>query len=96
MADERRKGASDDGPDERTDKAREASSPPSPEATRGGAWLTYRYRLSGADTPVATGTIKAPSFLTAARRVLARGLGATGASPSASRAAGSRVAQSGG
>jgi hypothetical protein len=43
----------------------------------GGAWLTYRYRLGGADTPAATGTIKAPSFLVAARRALARGLGAT-------------------
>ena len=43
----------------------------------GGTWLTYRYRLEGADTPAATGTIKAPSFLVAARRALARGLGAT-------------------
>ena len=43
----------------------------------GGTWLTYRYRLEGADTPAATGTIKAPSFPVAARRTLARGLGAT-------------------
>ena len=92
MADEPRKGASDDGPDERTDDRTESSSP-APEATRGGAWLTYRYRLGGADTPAATGTIKAPSFLTAARRLLARRLGATiGATPAylRLRAAGER------
>lgn len=48
-----------------------------PGATRGGAWLTYRYRLGGEGTPEATGTMKAPSFLSAARRILARGLEAT-------------------
>ena len=42
----------------------------------GGAWLTYRYRFGGEGTPEATGTMKAPSFLSAARRILARGLGA--------------------
>ena len=45
-------------------------------AAGGGAWLTYRYRLGGEGTPDAAGTIKAPSFLSAARRILARGLGA--------------------
>ncbi|HEY0777933.1 MAG TPA: hypothetical protein VGD56_08190 [Gemmatirosa sp.] len=43
----------------------------------GGTWLTYRYRFSGEGTPESTGTVKAPSFLNAARRILARGLGAT-------------------
>jgi hypothetical protein len=46
-------------------------------AAGGGAWLTYRYRLGGEGTAEATGTMKAPSFLSAARRILARGLGAT-------------------
>ena len=49
-----------------------------PDATRGegrgGEWLTYRFRLGGEDTPEATGTMKAPSFLGAARRILARAL----------------------
>lgn len=43
-------------------------------AAGGGAWLTYRF--GGEGTPDATGTMKAPSFLNAARRILARGLGA--------------------
>jgi hypothetical protein len=46
-------------------------------AAGGGAWLTYRYRFGGEGTPEATGTMKAPSFPSAARRILARGLGAT-------------------
>lgn len=49
---------------------------------RGGTWLTYRYRLGGAATE-AQGTIKAPSFLTAARRLLAHRLaGHLGSQPS--------------
>jgi hypothetical protein len=48
----------------------------------GGTWLTYRYRLQGEGTTPATGTIKAPSFLAAARRLLARRLGdAVGPTP---------------
>jgi hypothetical protein len=51
------------------------------ESGRGGRWLTYRYRLGGGDAP-AQGTIKAPSFLSAARRLLERRLGAhLGAQP---------------
>lgn len=55
-------------------------------AARGGEWLTYRYRLGGEGTVEATGTMKAPSFGSAARRILARtvarGLGDTlGAGP---------------
>ena len=51
-------------------------------AGRGGEWLTYRFRLGGEDTPEATGTMKAPSFLSAARRILARGLiGTLGPTP---------------
>jgi hypothetical protein len=42
---------------------------------RGGAWLTYRYRLGGGAAD-AQGTIKAPSFLDAARRLLAGRLAA--------------------
>ena len=45
-------------------------------AAGGGAWLTYRYRFGGEGTPEATGTMKAPSFRSAAQRILARGLGA--------------------
>jgi hypothetical protein len=41
-------------------------------AGRGGTWLTYRYRFGGEGTAEASGTIKAPSVLTAARRLLAR------------------------
>ena len=40
--------------------------------TRGGDWLTYRYRLGGEGTPEAAGTMKAPSFRSAARRILVR------------------------
>ena len=50
---------------------------PPAEVPRGGEWLTYRYRLGGEGMPEATGTMKAPSFLSAARRILARGLGDT-------------------
>lgn len=39
---------------------------------RGGTWLTYRYRLGG--SAAAHGTIKAPSFLSAARRLVAQRL----------------------
>ena len=41
-----------------------------PEAGRGGPWLTYRYRFASGVGPQATGTIKAPSFLAAARRLV--------------------------
>lgn len=44
---------------------------------RGGTWLTYRYRVGGGATAEATGTMKAPSFLSAARQILARGLADT-------------------
>ena len=48
----------------------------------GGGWLTYRYRLGGETATAASGTIKAPSFLSAARRLLARRLaGHLGAAP---------------
>jgi hypothetical protein len=46
-------------------------------AANGAAWLTYRYRFAAEGVAEATGTMKAPSFLSAARRILARGLGAT-------------------
>jgi hypothetical protein len=47
----------------------------------GGTWLTYRYRLGGGASD-AQGTIKAPSFLEAARRLLAERLAAhVGAGP---------------
>jgi hypothetical protein len=64
----------DGAPDERDDD---------PDARpRGALWLTYRYRLAGDDTPAASGTIKAPSFLSAARRLVAGRLaGRLGASP---------------
>ena len=39
------------------------------ERGRGEAWLTYRYRLGGG-TAEASGTIKAPSFASAARRLV--------------------------
>ena len=59
----------DDEPDDEADDA------------RGGLWLTYRYRLGGG-AQEAQGTIKAPSFLSAARRLLARRLSAhLGAGP---------------
>jgi uncharacterized membrane protein YvlD (DUF360 family) len=41
---------------------------------RGGSWLTYAYRFGSATVPHASGTIKAPSFDEAARRLLARRL----------------------
>lgn len=63
-------GPPDAGPDD-------ALAAPPATATRGGTWLTYRYRLGGEGTPDATGTMKAPTFLSAAHRILARGLGAT-------------------
>ena len=44
------------------------------ELPRGGRWLTYRYRLGGEGVAEASGTIKAPSFLTAARRLVDRRL----------------------
>jgi hypothetical protein len=77
MTDEPRARADDGHTDPASDAATGAPPPASPAATRGGAWLTYRYRFGGEGTPEATGTIKAPSFLTAARRALARGLDAT-------------------
>ena len=40
-----------------------------------GSWLTYRYRLGGPDVTERAGTMKAPSFLDAARRIVARHLG---------------------
>ena len=49
--------------------------------TSGGTWLTYRYRLGGGAAD-AQGTIKAPSFLSAARRLFERRLAAhLGAGP---------------
>ena len=39
-----------------------------------GAWLTYAYRFGSATVPHASGTIKAPSFGAAARRLLAERL----------------------
>ena len=39
-----------------------------------GTWPTYRYRLGGPDVAEQTGTIKAPSFAEAARRIVARRL----------------------
>ncbi len=53
------------------------------DTSRGGTWLTYRYRFGGAGTPEAMGTIKAPSFLSAARRLLARRLAGPSGSASA-------------
>lgn len=44
------------------------------EPGRGGSWLTYRYRLGGGDAVDTAGTIKAPSFLSAARRLVTRRL----------------------
>ena len=44
------------------------------ERARGGSWLTYRYRLGGGDAVEASGTIKAPSFGSAARRLVTRRL----------------------
>ena len=39
-----------------------------------GAWLTYAYRFGSATVPHASGTIKAPSFGAAARRLLTQRL----------------------
>jgi hypothetical protein len=63
MRDDEAGAESADGPDEGPD-----------DGARGASWLTYRYRLGGATAPAA-GTIKAPSFLSAARRLLERRLG---------------------
>ena len=41
---------------------------------RVGSWLTYAYRFGSATGPHASGTIKAPSFGAAARRLLAQRL----------------------
>lgn len=35
-----------------------------------GTWLTYRYRFGGPSVPETSGTIKAPTFLDAARRLI--------------------------
>jgi hypothetical protein len=43
------------------------------DAGRGGSWLTYRYRLGGGASE-AHGTIKAPTFMSAARRLVERRL----------------------
>jgi hypothetical protein len=52
------------------------------ELPKGGLWLTYRYRFGGEGVAEAAGTIKAPSFLTAARRLVDRRLAdRIGASP---------------
>jgi hypothetical protein len=40
-----------------------------------GSWLTFRYRLGGPDLVERRGTMKAPSFLDAARRIVARRFG---------------------
>jgi hypothetical protein len=66
VTDDARAGAAEDA-DDADDAATDAT-------PRGGSWLTYRYRLGGADTAEASGTIKAPSFLSAARRLVARRL----------------------
>jgi hypothetical protein len=42
---------------------------PTASASPGGGWLTYRYRFGRAASVEASGTIKAPSFLAAARRL---------------------------
>ena len=68
-------GPADERAGERDDAPADDPDDDSPSAARGGAWLTYRYRLGGASAPAA-GTIKAPSFLSAARRLVARRLGA--------------------
>jgi hypothetical protein len=48
---------------------------PASETVQRGTWLTYRYRLGGGAAD-ASGTIKAPSFLSAARRLVERRLAA--------------------
>jgi hypothetical protein len=63
------------------DDADDAADAGDADEPRGGTWLTYRYRLGGGVSE-ASGTIKAPSFLSAARRLLARRLaGRVGAGP---------------
>lgn len=47
---------------------------PTASASPGGGWLTYRYRFGHAARVEASGTIKAPSFLVAARRLVAERL----------------------
>ena len=44
------------------------------DGARGGAWLTYAYRFGSATGAHASGTIKAPSFGAAARRLVAERL----------------------
>ncbi len=44
------------------------------DGARGGAWLTYAYRFGGVTGAHASGTIKAPSFGAAARRLVAERL----------------------
>jgi hypothetical protein len=44
------------------------------ERDAAGRWLTYRYRLGGPTAAAASGTIKAPSFLAAARRLVSERL----------------------
>ena len=48
--------------------------PDAPPELSGGTWLTYRYRLGGEVAREVAGTIKAPSFLGAARKLLKRRL----------------------
>ena len=44
------------------------------DGPRVGSWLTYAYRFGSATGPHASGTIKAPSFGAAARRLVAQRL----------------------
>ena len=44
------------------------------DVARGGAWLTYAYRFGSAAGAHASGTIKAPSFGVAARRLVSERL----------------------
>lgn len=63
-----------------TDDGRDATAGAG-ERGRGETWRTYRYRL-GAGSAEASGTIKAPSFASAARRLVDRRLaGALGPTP---------------
>ena len=48
---------------------------PDDEPKPRGSWLTYRYRLGGDVASEASGTIKAPSFASAGRRLLDERLG---------------------
>lgn len=54
---------------------RSASEDDAMESGPPGSWLTYRYRLGGPGTREASGTIKAPAFLAAARRLIPTRLG---------------------